>query len=177
MALSTCSKVGLYMHSKKTIPVSISECAWWISWEGWTMCSAYTDNLWKNHHTQLSPSTSTQHIWNLFQNTYFCYAGLWIDRAWGHNFDGYSGSSAERMSTVFSSTLYQCFQRQPTEHIDRVSSGPYENPGMWILKSLQSISLQRCWTFAFFKKTALLQRHPMCHRLRKPCCKVMAFSY
>lgn len=44
----------------------------------------------------------------------------------------------ETMVTVFSSTLHQCFQRQPTEHMDRVSSGPYENPGMWILKSTQS---------------------------------------
>lgn len=42
------------------------------------------------------------------------------------------------MVTVSSSTLHQCFQRQPTEHMDRVSSGPYENPGMWILKSIQS---------------------------------------
>lgn len=56
----------------------------------------------ENHHIQLSPSTSTQHTWTLFQGAYFCDAGLWIDRAWGHNFDGYFGSSAERQWWLYS---------------------------------------------------------------------------
>lgn len=100
MAPSTCSKVILYMHSKRMIPVSISECAQRVSWEGLTMC-IHRQTL-ENHHTQLSPSTSTQHTWNLFQQAYFCDAGLWIDRAWGHNFDGYFGSSAERQRWLYS---------------------------------------------------------------------------
>lgn len=139
--LSTHSKAILRIHSKNMIPMSATERADGVPWDGWTMGSTHTEHHWNHHHTQSSPSTFTQHTWNLFQKTHFCDAGLWIDRAGGRKFDGcFRQLRRESIRTGIQLCALSPFSKAvhlPSTWMGSVSSGPDANPGTWILKPAQ----------------------------------------
>lgn len=97
-------------------------------------------NSGKSPHTVVSLHIYTTHLKFISASIF-----LWC---WSMNWQGLGTQfwwilwqlCRETTVTVFSSTLHQCFQRQPIKHMDRVNSGSYENPGMWILKPTQSNS-------------------------------------
>lgn len=135
------------------IPMGVTKHAYSTPWEGWTMHGTHTEHHWKNHRTQSSPPSFTQHTWNLFWKTPFYDAGLWIDRTWGHKFDEcFKQLCREVMATrqVFSSTLCHHFQRQP---ICRAHAWGQFRPRCksryvdFETRRAQFTSLQRCWTF------------------------------